>query len=218
MFFIGPQDPCRYESDQQNKWNPWKNHKIVLTSEIGIIRKNDWKAIQFTINIQLNLLGHKYQDPITAVIFKSFQNMLTHGWTISAGNHIKHKKHPESAYLRHAWFDKRETVESRLLTHTKKNPGSRWYCITAPQSVLLILKNNENLLIHFSVMLQTIIHSFLKIRKRILHPNQRVKQEAPQISPIIPCIISDLSWKFHDNLFQQFSLMLLGNKQTITIT
>ena len=41
-----------------------------------------------------------------------------------------------------------------------------------------------------------------------------VKQSTPQIYENVPCSMLDLSWKYHENIFMRFPVMLLTDKQT----
>ena len=43
---------------------------------------------------------------------------------------------------------------------------------------------------------------------------QGVKRDTFQVFQIVPCIRPDLSWKFHENPFTHFSVMLSTDKQT----
>ena len=43
---------------------------------------------------------------------------------------------------------------------------------------------------------------------------QGVKRNIQKMLPIVPCIKSHLPWKFHENPFSRFSVMLLTDRQT----
>ena len=77
---------------------------------------------------------------------------------------------------------------------------------------VLFWKFHENLFNRFSAMLLRGMDWSEKVEKKSCV--QGVKRNILKILPIVPCIESHLPWKFHENPFSRFSVMLLTDRQT----